>query len=43
MKAPKVVVKGQGEVAKNILEEGKAHNIPVYENKELAILLTQVE
>lgn len=43
MKAPKVVAKGQGEVAENILEEGKAHNIPVYEDKELATLLTQVE
>lgn len=43
MQAPQVVAKGQGEVAENILEEGKQHNIPVYEDKELATLLTQIE
>lgn len=43
MNAPKVVAKGQGAVAENILEEGKVHNIPVYEDKELATLLTEIE
>lgn len=43
MSAPKVVAKGQGTVAENILEEGRQNNIPVYEDKELVTLLTQIE
>lgn len=43
MSAPKVVAKGQGTVAVNIIEEGKQNNIPVYEDKELVTLLTQIE
>ncbi|MGL6173247.1 MAG: EscU/YscU/HrcU family type III secretion system export apparatus switch protein [Cellulosilyticaceae bacterium] len=43
MKAPQVVAKGQGEVAENILEQAKAFEIPVYEDKELVTLLTEVE
>lgn len=43
MKAPKVMAKGQGLVAENILEEAKRNDIPVYEDKELVTLLTQVE
>lgn len=43
MVAPVVIAKGQGRVADNILEEAKKHDIPVYKDKKLATLLTELE
>lgn len=41
--APKVVAKGSGLVAQNILQEAQKHDIPVYEDENLAKMLTQLE
>lgn len=43
MAAPTVVAKGQGKVAENILEEASKHDIPVYKDRQLATLLTEIE
>lgn len=43
MQAPKVVASGKGEVADNIIEEAKKHNIPVYKDENLATILTELE
>lgn len=41
--APKVVAKGKGEVADNILEKAKEFNIPIQEDQTLVELLGQLE
>jgi flagellar biosynthesis protein len=41
--APKVVAKGVGKVAENILEVAQEAHVPVYEDKKLATLLTELE
>lgn len=41
--APKVLAKGSGLVAKNILEAADKHDVPVYEDAKLAKMLTQLE
>jgi flagellar biosynthesis protein len=41
--APKVVAKGEGLVAKRILEVAREHGIPVSQNDDLVELLAQVE
>lgn len=41
--APKVVAKGSGLVAQNILDSAKKHDVPVYEDEKLARMLTQLE
>ncbi len=41
--APRVSAKGQDEVAEQILQIAKRHNIPLQENKELVGLLSKVE
>jgi flagellar biosynthesis protein len=41
--APKIVASGKGEVAENILEEAKKHDISVYKDEKLATLLTELE
>lgn len=41
--APKVVASGKGSIAENILETAKEHAIPVYEDANLATLLTELE
>ncbi len=41
--APKVVAKGKGEVADNILEKAKEFNIPIQEDPTLVELLGQLE
>lgn len=41
--APRIVAKGVGLVAQNILQEAQKHNIPVYEDENLAKMLTQLE
>jgi len=41
--APKVVAKGSGFVAENILATAKQHSVPVYQNKTLVSMLMAVE
>ncbi len=41
--APKVLAKGSGLVAQNILETAEKHDLPVYEDAKLAKMLTQLE
>ncbi|MDA3732552.1 EscU/YscU/HrcU family type III secretion system export apparatus switch protein [Niameybacter massiliensis] len=41
--APIVVAEGKGYVAKNIIEEAKKQNIPVYKDDKLATLLTEIK
>lgn len=43
MVAPTIVASGSGKVAENILLEAEKNNVPVYEDKKLATLLTQLE
>lgn len=42
-KAPKVVAKGTGIIAGNIIKQAKEHGIPVYQNKTLTGMLMAVE
>ncbi|MCK9162132.1 MAG: EscU/YscU/HrcU family type III secretion system export apparatus switch protein [Arcobacteraceae bacterium] len=41
--APKLIAKGQKEVANKIIEIAKANNIPIKEDKDLVELLSQLE
>lgn len=41
--APKVVAKGRGLVAEQIIARAKEHGVFIHESKELVALLTQVE
>lgn len=41
--APKVIAKGSGKVAENILESAQKHDVPVYQDEKLAKILTQLE
>ena len=41
--APKVVAKGSGFIAENILVAAKQHSVPVYQNKTLVSMLMAVE
>ena len=41
--APKVVAKGKGHVAENILEAAKKGKVPVYQNKSLVNMLMALE
>lgn len=41
--APKVTAKGSHEIAEQIIELAKAHNVPLSENKELVTLLSTLE
>lgn len=41
--APKVVAKGRGLVAEQIIARAKEHGVFVHESRELVALLTQVE
>lgn len=41
--APKVVAKGSGLVAQNILDSAAKHDVPVYEDEKLAKMLTQLD
>ncbi|NYF24212.1 EscU/YscU/HrcU family type III secretion system export apparatus switch protein [Sporosarcina sp. JAI121] len=40
--APKVVAKGKGKIAENILEKAKANNIPIQEDPSLVEILGQL-
>ena len=41
--APKVTAKGSQEIAEQIIELAKKHNVPLTENKELVSLLATLE
>lgn len=41
--APKVLGKGQGEIAKNIIKLAKKHEIPIKKDEDLVELLSKVE
>lgn len=41
--APKVVAKGYGEIAKNIIEKAKEHNVPLYYDPDLTQALINLE
>lgn len=41
--SPKVVAKGKGKIAENILQKAEEHNVPVYEDPNLVELLGQLE
>jgi len=40
---PQVTATGQDEIAKQIIELAKEHGIPIHEDPELAVLLSQLE
>ena len=42
-RSPRVVAKGQGLVADEIIERARSAGVPVHESRELAALLTQVD
>jgi flagellar biosynthesis protein len=42
-KAPRVIAKGRGEIAEKIIEVAKAHNVPLYEDKNLIQILEALE
>ena len=42
-KAPRVIAKGRGDIAEKIIEVAKAHNVPLYEDKNLVQLLEALE
>jgi flagellar biosynthesis protein len=41
--APKVVAKGKGKVANNIIEKAKKHQVPIQEDPSLVELLSQLQ
>lgn len=41
--APRLVAKGRGKVAEQIIEIAKAHNIPVKEDRELVEFLSMLD
>lgn len=40
---PKVVAKGKGKIAENILEQAALHDVPVHEDRNLVELLGQLD
>jgi flagellar biosynthesis protein len=42
-KAPRVIAKGRGDIAEKIIEVAKAHNVPLYEDKNLIQILEALE
>ena len=42
-KAPKVVAKGKGTIAQKIIDLARKHNIPLYEDRNLAQLLESLD
>ena len=42
-KAPKVIAKGREDIAEKIIEVAKAHNVPLYEDKNLSQILEALE
>ena len=41
--APKVTATGRGEIAEKIIEIAQAHNVPVYEDKNLVEVLAALD
>ncbi|MCG7342853.1 EscU/YscU/HrcU family type III secretion system export apparatus switch protein [Sporosarcina sp. ACRSL] len=41
--APKVVAKGKGKIAENILDKAKEHDVPIQEDSTLVELLGQLD
>ena len=41
--SPKVVAKGKGKIADNILEQAKLHHVPIYEDRNLVELLGKLD
>ncbi|SOB92912.1 flagellar biosynthesis protein [Ureibacillus xyleni] len=41
--SPKVVAKGKGKIADNILEQASLHNVPIYEDRNLVELLGNLD
>jgi len=41
--APRVVAKGRGDMAAKIVEVARAHNVPLYEDKNLVQILEALE
>lgn len=41
--APRVLAKGKGEVAANIIEKAKENNVPIQEDTSLVALLSQLQ
>lgn len=41
--APRVTAKGGGDIAQQILEIARRHNVPLQENRELVQLLSKIE
>lgn len=41
--APRVVAKGEGEAAKNIIKIAELHNLPIQKDEDLVELLSKVE
>ena len=41
--APRVIAKGRGEIAEKIIEVAKAHNVPLYEDKNLVQILEALD
>ncbi|MGG0657918.1 EscU/YscU/HrcU family type III secretion system export apparatus switch protein [Rummeliibacillus pycnus] len=41
--APKVIAKGKGQIAENILEQAEIHNIPIQQDPNLVQLLGQLD
>lgn len=41
--APRVIAKGRGEIAEKIIEVAKAHNVPLYEEKNLIQILEALD
>ncbi len=42
-KAPRVVAKGEGESAKNIIKIAELHNLPIRKDEDLIELLSKIE
>ena len=42
-KAPRVIAKGRGEIAENIIAVAKANNVPLYEDKNLIQVLEALD
>ncbi|ONI38505.1 flagellar biosynthesis protein FlhB [Candidatus Epulonipiscium fishelsonii] len=43
MGAPEITASGQGFMAEKIIEEAKQNDVPIYQDKQLANLLTELE
>ncbi len=41
--APKVVAKGEGEIAKKIMEKAQAYDVPIFQNAALAESLLKLD